>query len=590
MKVQYLAVIFVVIMIPIAVVFSRYVQTQIDTISNQTSYSSKLYDATYDAVTAFQINTVNNRYSSVSNSKIRDIEASANTFFTSLTDNMSSEGYSQEALQPYVPALVYTLYDGYYIYGRYKNVMPNEGQVQNPDDSDYQWGLKSYIYYSCRYIEGTKEAIINYTLDNFITVYYKNGSNYETRSGYLINPTAWNSGSSTYEGIEILDEPLREYVLFKTTDAAGNYESGTYEYIVYQSQKIYKESDPNLIASNGKYFRYDDYQKSYINPGTQTERDIDNYIAAGSDQGAHAYFDEAQDFSNWVLTNLNWVSQSDAVDESGNPLTMEYWQDLDISTENFNDPIFDTTSADNNPFSSSSVFDEMRRGAIKRTVQTTLTAAIGAYNAYSGVTYEFALPVLNAEDWDKIQNHVCVMAFMQGLPIGSKYYNNYVILTNDENEEFVSKNAIYITTREGTDGYEYHQPGCKRLIENSASTDFEIINEGDIREGFFNVEFRRQTVRLSEGNYIYFYPQAKDGYTCTACYDCIVDSGGVYSVEDIIDGTINSYSIMDASGNPEVITTADTNSKFAKIRSLYYSALARERYNLYKSNDALNMN
>ena len=30
---------------------------------------------------AFQLNTINNRYSSVSNSKIRDIEASINTFF-----------------------------------------------------------------------------------------------------------------------------------------------------------------------------------------------------------------------------------------------------------------------------------------------------------------------------------------------------------------------------------------------------------------------------------------------------------------------------------------------------------------------------
>ena len=122
MKVQYLAVIFVVIMIPIAVVFSRYVQTQIDTISNQTSYSSKLYDATYDAVTAFQINTVNNEYSSISNSKIRDIEASANTFFTSLADTMNATGYSKETLQPFVPALVYTLYDGYYIYTSYDNV------------------------------------------------------------------------------------------------------------------------------------------------------------------------------------------------------------------------------------------------------------------------------------------------------------------------------------------------------------------------------------------------------------------------------------------------------------------------------------
>ena len=112
MKIQYLAVIFVVIMVPISLALSTYIQTQVDTIALQTSYKSKLYDATYDAVTAFQINTVNNKYSSISNSKIRDIEASANTFFTSLADTMNATGYSKEMLQPFVPALVYTLYDG----------------------------------------------------------------------------------------------------------------------------------------------------------------------------------------------------------------------------------------------------------------------------------------------------------------------------------------------------------------------------------------------------------------------------------------------------------------------------------------------
>ena len=277
MKIQYLAVIFVIIMVPISLALSTYIQTQVDTISLQTSYKTKLYDATYDAVTAFQINTVNNEYSSISNSKIRDIEASANTFFTSLADTMNATGYTKEALQPFVPALVYTLYDGYYLYGKYRNVMPQEGAVQDYDDSSYQWGLKPYVYYSCRYVKGSEEVIVNYTLDNFITVYYRNGtganSDYETRSGYLINPDAWDG--NTYNGIDIVDTRLTEELLFKTKDSNDNYERGTYEYINYQSQKIYLDnSNPTL----GKYFRYEDYQKTYISPNTQTERDIDNYI------------------------------------------------------------------------------------------------------------------------------------------------------------------------------------------------------------------------------------------------------------------------------------------------------------------------
>ena len=76
---------------------------------------AKLNDATYDAVKAFQLNTTNSYYSSISDSKIRDIEASINTFYNSLT---SSINYTKLELQEYVPAIVYTLYDGYYIYGK----------------------------------------------------------------------------------------------------------------------------------------------------------------------------------------------------------------------------------------------------------------------------------------------------------------------------------------------------------------------------------------------------------------------------------------------------------------------------------------
>lgn len=591
MKIQYLAVIFVVIMVPISLALSTYIQTQVDTISLQTSYKSKLYDATYDAVTAFQINTVNNKYSSISNSKIRDIEASANTFFTSLADTMNATGYSKETLQPFVPALVYTLYDGYYLYGKYKNVMPEQGQVEDYNDAEYQWGLKPYVYYSCRYVKGTEEVIVNYTLDNFITVYYRSGtganSKYETRSGYLINPKAWDSTKSTYDGIDIVDTHLTEELLFVTKDNNDEYEHGTYEYINYQNQKIYID---NSNPSQGKYFRYENYEKTYISPNTQTERDIDNYIANYGQYGAHMYFNEAKEFSEWVNNTLGWVTQAYAVDENGDPIDFE---ELQGSTGT--EKIFDTTRDTNNPFSSNSIFDENRRVIIKHTIQTTLTAAIGAYNEYSGVNYEFALPVLTESDWDKIQNHICVLSFLQGLPIGSKYYNDYVILTNDKNEEYIAKDSIYITTKEeGSNTIEYHQPGCSRLIENSDTTSMTIIPQSQMREAYYNIDFLRQTVRISEGNYIYFYPQAKynaetgkNDY-CTACYNCIVNTSSTYDIEDIIDGVIEDpksetgETLFDASD----INTK--NDKFRTVRSMYYSALARERYYLYKSNDYLN--
>lgn len=122
MKLQYLAIICVLIIVPISMVMSTYIQNQIDAILLQAKYDSNLINATYDAVKAFQLNTVNNKYSGISNSKIRDIEASVNTFYNSLVISMGEYVQSAEDLQDYTPALLYTLYDGYYIYTSYDNV------------------------------------------------------------------------------------------------------------------------------------------------------------------------------------------------------------------------------------------------------------------------------------------------------------------------------------------------------------------------------------------------------------------------------------------------------------------------------------
>lgn len=205
MKFQYLAVIFIIIILPITLVLSFYVQTQNDIMNRQNMYRAKLSDATYDAVKAFQINTTNSYYSSVSDSKIRDIEAAVNAFYNSLTTNLN---YKKEELQAYVPAIVYTLYDGYYIYGKRYNVYPKEdvkinesgeliemeiirdkgnNEVEEIVDTDlYEYGLKPFVYYSCQYQRGSDNFVVNYTLDNFISIYGTIGGQYVNKSGYLI--------------------------------------------------------------------------------------------------------------------------------------------------------------------------------------------------------------------------------------------------------------------------------------------------------------------------------------------------------------------------------------------------------------------
>ena len=66
MKIQNLAIIFLIIIIPISIVLSAYTQFQISTLNLQTLYDTKLTSATYDAIKAFQLNTANSTMSDLS--------------------------------------------------------------------------------------------------------------------------------------------------------------------------------------------------------------------------------------------------------------------------------------------------------------------------------------------------------------------------------------------------------------------------------------------------------------------------------------------------------------------------------------------
>ena len=67
-------------------------------------------DATYDAMSAFEINTANEQLSSVADSMRSIILASNNVFFNSLATNFGISNASKELIQPYVPAILYTMY------------------------------------------------------------------------------------------------------------------------------------------------------------------------------------------------------------------------------------------------------------------------------------------------------------------------------------------------------------------------------------------------------------------------------------------------------------------------------------------------
>ena len=206
MRIQNLAVIFIIIVLPISLVLSTYTQSRVQTLSMQTKYDSKLNDATYDALKAYQLNSLNSDTSDYTNSKMRDINASINTFFNTMATSFSTLGYTKETLQNYVPALVYTMYDGYYIYSPYKNTWDQQttqkteeekqeyeeaGITYSPsfEDDENLYGLKPYVYYSCRYRDSTGETdvVITYSLDNYVQIQGLVDNKIVSKAGYLLS-------------------------------------------------------------------------------------------------------------------------------------------------------------------------------------------------------------------------------------------------------------------------------------------------------------------------------------------------------------------------------------------------------------------
>lgn len=537
MKLQHIIIIFLIIIVPIVLVLSAYINSNIKTIKNQTAYKSSLINSTYDSIKAFQLNTANNMYSTISNSKIRDIEAAINVFYSSLATSLGTSGYSQDDLKSYVPSIIYTLYDGYYIYSKYYDTV----------EKDYKYGLKPFISYSCRYVKGSNyDFVVNYTLDNTITIIGKVKGEYVTKTGHLL----YLKDNNDIPNEEILKENLI------TLDNDNNQEFKEYEYTIYNSQKIYKE--PN----EDKFFFYSsEYKKDYIsNQNVLSNVKVSNgHLYSTS---AKKYYTEAREFTNWVNEKLSDITQKDAVDASGNQIN-------DFATNIGNEKIFKISNT-NNPLATSSTFNEHRMNVIRKSLEDNVTKAIAAFSKHSTIQYQFAMPKLTEDEWYKIENNVCIITFLQGLPIGGKMFNQYCVVSNDTNKETVGNNSVYIidTTTE-----EYHKPGCKTLIKRLAN------NNANILKAYPSSEFKVKKISLTgadsnahtqitdstDGLYAYFYPEEY-----TACYDCIVTASNVYSTDDIINDNVK-----DNEGNKINITN---------IRTIYLTALARSRYDLYLTN------
>ena len=537
MKIQNLAVIFVIIILPISLILTSYVQNQVKTLELQMSYDTKLTNATYDAVKAFQLNTVNSSTSDLANSKIRDIQASVNSFFNSVSTQFNLAGYNKDILKAYVPALVYTMYDGYYICSPFTNTLDSEDNTGTTyKNGDKLYNLKPYIHYSCRYKSGAgTDVVITYSLDNYIQVQGMVGGNPVNRSGYLLDNVSDSGGNVSYRGISIPTETLSEKLI-----VSDDLNTQTYTYTKINGVKYYKDNN------TGKWF-------SILN-GTRYDSESANYKT--TNDAGRKYYTEAKEFTKWVSDNLGSLKSSDAVNEDGS----EKLKDTDTDLFKTDYKIFTGGSSGTSIEDPNSNFNQQRLAVIRYAIEKNLSIAISNYNKYTTVTTDFEMPKLKEDEWEKILNNVSVISFLQGLSIGGKVYNGYSIVTNTKTEEVVNTDSIYLITG---DGY-YHR-----------ATDNDLVGK-PVQQGFLNTDFERKTMIKSDSSSAYFFPHSELG-----CYSSIVTQS---NVEDLSrDSNKDDKDKKEVDYNDNIYKyMAD---KGGDLATKYFTALGRERYSMYKTNN-----
>ena len=622
MKLQNMTVIFIIIMIPIILVVSYYIGLQINTITMQKNYTVKLQTAAKDSIQALEINTVewNSATSNLADSKRRDVLAAINTFTTSLANGMGIGGAGKGRIQTYIPAIVYTMYDGYYIYsaslvkdqdtiekdqnGKDVNYgrtqFDNNNEIKYKETSSYQYILKPYSPYSARYVNKNVDVTVNYTLDNYIRVYGKVGTGDEDKSvakeGYLVvcdndsvgvgTPSSKKITGIKYRGAEIEPETLKENVyivgeevkeysyIYDQYDNKLYWDGSNYFSVDKYNNKVYlqnalPEGDAGfsitnrfrkisipVLQNNGEWtvlkvfqilnpkggfkFYYEDSRGAFVE---FTEENILNQdtVEQDKDYSAINYCVESYVFTQWVTKKLGDITVGDIK----SPTEGQY-----NNVDNSNAKIFDITSSnnpdpENDTAYANSVLAQHKKDIIINTIEKNLSQAT-AQAKEMNPNYEYRLPQLSYDEWEQALSNISIIAFMQGMPIGLKYYNNYAIATSTLNKEFVDPDELYFA---GTGDQYYHQRQC----EQATGSDY---------VGYRSIDYVAKSYEKSDNgttSTTYYYPHANESISTDSeleCYYCLVNRS-----------TYNANN--KAKWN---------NTPYNSWTDSYYNALARERY------------
>lgn len=129
-------------------------------------------------------------------------------------------------------------------------------------------------------------------------------------------------------------------------------------------------------------------------------------------------------------------------------------------------------------------FHENRRKVITNIISECLTQEINVeHNRFAdlvGSTYQFVLPEITEDDWINAINDISIMAFVQGIPVGTAngtYFNSYAL----GGSQIVKRDYLYGNKYSGVDIY--HYDGCS-LIESDNYDNIFITADDAIAAGY----------------------------------------------------------------------------------------------------------
>lgn len=578
MKLQDLVFIFLIIIIPIILIFSYYLNLQADTIKIQIDYDRKLVEATKEAVQAFEINTTEwgSEYNTLANVKRRELLASINTFISGLSNKLGIGRTAKENILNYIPAIVYTLYDGYYIYSPTyvpKTITDNEGlqifyypqavdegmkfstsgtqsikgvtyagkpiyQAKSGSEGTYEYNdentiktitftytldrnnaIKEYKHVLktfAPYTKAIENYTINYTLDNYVRIFGKNGESVETKEGYIIENyesiviPEYSINGIKYNNISILPEVLTENIIIKEEN----------ELIPKKYEYIYNSNADKRYYDGENFFVIDFNHNKRILKGVDANSSLAEFKKIVVRVNDNDYLNlyqllnpyKPEDEGLYVYNTLEKKYKKYKNNIEGLPYLKYDCSAINFFVENY---YFNKWIKNHEILKNVDILSGKKQAIIDN-INENLNLSIANYSANSKTEYK--LPDLTENDWELALSNISMITFLQGIKTGLKTYNNYAIVASTENSEYINNNSLYYVFKEeennNKDEY-YHRYPCTNYI-------------GEIEQGYRNIEFKLKN--YDEGAYYKHtsYVKNEDNefiptYGIRACFNCIVN-------------------------------------------------------------------